>query len=260
MALPATCDFTGTDGHLIPIDDPSWYAMDGYFAYSGNAAYPRYTGYQSISWQDDAFADDQYSEGTVVQIDAGYIGVAARAFRNVTLPNYYGFYGSSSDCYLFKVVDDVYTELDSDAFIGFSPSDRVRIEASGTTIRGLIEGFEILSAIDGSLSSGAAGLAGIGYNPTARIDDWEGGDLGVSASASASASPSASASASASASPSASLSPSASASASPSASLSPSASASASGSASLSPSASVSASASASMPATWPRSFAVVIG
>ena len=178
----ATCDFTGTDNHLIPIDDPSWYAMKGYFAYSGNAAFPRYTGDQCISWQDDAFNNNQYSQGTVVQIDAGYVGVAVRAFRtpgDLTKYNFYGFYGSNSRCELFKYVNSVYTELDTDEFIGFSISDLVRIEANGTTIRGLIEGFEILSVVDGDLSSGAAGLVGIGYNPTARIDDWEGGNLGT---------------------------------------------------------------------------------
>ena len=57
-------------------------------------------------------------------------------------------------------------------------SSVLRLEADGSDLSGLDDDVEIVSATDSNYSGGAAGVSGYDDSASARIDDWEGGNLG----------------------------------------------------------------------------------
>lgn len=129
-----------------------------------------------------SFANDQYSEGTLTALTSGasYIGVLVRGSSG----NCYGFYASTTDSYLFKVVSNTWTQLGATG-PAFANNDVIRIEISSSSItckkNGSASGMPSATG-QTDIASGSPGI--FAYEGTAsRIDDWTGADLTAGATA-----------------------------------------------------------------------------
>jgi len=179
MALPATDSFTDSNGTQLTAHSSDWTLNSGDFDIQSNACAPDAGGELGAHWNADVFDDDQYAEGEIKAVAANRaIGVACRCATNAS-ENYYGWYSTSSNSYVFKVVADSWTSLGSGS--AFSASDVIRLEVSGTTLTPMVGGVEEDppgAQTDATFESGSAGVSGYNDSVDARIDDWEGGDLG----------------------------------------------------------------------------------
>lgn len=166
------------------------------FTITGNNVEPVTLGSDSAVRYGNTFADNQYSQFTLITLtggssgsDAG-IGPALRAASGAR--TYYRILinaAATNNTFIAKMVGGSYTILSgSDDTVAWAASDVVRGEAEGTTIRLKRNGGEVLSVTDASIASGQAGLTYSSTITAADIDDWGGGDLVASAGASRSSS------------------------------------------------------------------------
>jgi hypothetical protein len=138
------------------------------------------------------FIADQYSSlvlaGTLNNLgDAAYnVGVIVRASTDIDGAR--DFYGVTVGCLdagggtfrtiLFKIVNGVYSPLGT-GDVAFIVTDRLELEAEGTTIRVMKNGTALggsFTVTDSSLASGNPGVCG-GSSNYIMGDDWEGGNL-----------------------------------------------------------------------------------
>lgn len=120
-------------------------------------------------WVGGTFADNQWSQVTVVDVSGDYSGVILRSnntsymvFQQVGLNVQLGFFNNGS----WSLVGSVpHTMVDGDV---------LKLEAIGTTYNGYINGVLSLSETDSNLTSGAAGLL---VSNTQVLDNWSGGDV-----------------------------------------------------------------------------------
>lgn len=185
MALPATATFTATNGVQVN----SLADWDGCAAgvngdgldIQTNAAQADLAGRTHGDWWvSDTFANNQYSQATVVGIATGvYVGVGVRMSGTSGSQDLSGylFYGTDTDSGLDKYVDGAYDST-LDTGIAFEAGDIIRIEISGNAITCKINGATELSYTDSTspITSGAAGICAYA-DGASQIDDWEGGDL-----------------------------------------------------------------------------------
>lgn len=185
QTVVGTDAFTGTNNTLLPTYSSNWAAVRGNMRIQSNAVRPDGSEECSARWT-DTFDDDQYSTGTIVAlVNVQQIGVSVRNasgaqsfYFYVADPlfgSYFGKYVSGSVTYFAEGGD------------AWEVDDVVLLEAEGTTITPYVNTVEDSSVggatTDSSLSSGYAGVAGYDSNTGARLDDWEGGDLGGAPSA-----------------------------------------------------------------------------
>lgn len=118
-------------------------------------------------------AADQYAEATLATV-ASNAGVMARC--DGTTDNLYFFRTSGSQWQMFRTVSGATTQIGTNVEAP-TAGDVLRIECSGTTIRGLVNGVQKISVTDSTLSSGAS--AGFRcFNTSGGIwDDFSMGDL-----------------------------------------------------------------------------------
>jgi hypothetical protein len=135
----------------------------------------------SLTLCETVLADDQYAQVQIVAKPAGGYDETAVAAR-VTTPG-----GGSWDGYIFRLTSggDINlirvdggskTDLTTVAF-AVSDGDVLRIECTGATIRGLVNGVERTSVTDTTHASGKAGLYRVVDNNTTIFDNFEAGDL-----------------------------------------------------------------------------------
>ena len=186
MALPATDTFTASDGTALTTYSASWTYNIGTFAINTNAVYcSAAVNFEAAAkWTADAFANDQYAQGVCVTESSS--GGSGAAVRCGTGANYYGYYNDTTGSYLHKNVGGTWTQIGSNG-PSLAVNDVIRLEVEGTTLRPKINGT-LVAAIgaqtDSTFSSGSAGISFWGGNPTARLDNWEGGNIGGAAVAS----------------------------------------------------------------------------
>lgn len=181
MALPATESFTNTDGTVLS-SHPNWSLNAGSLDIQSNAVAPNQGGGESGGrWNADSFNNDQYAFGTIVAVTSGNdVGVGVR--HSAGGSNYYGYYGSSLDAFLFKMVTGTWTQLGSTGN-GLSVNDVLHLEVVGTGLTAKKNGSVDTSvgtsgqATDSSLTSGSAGVTGFGDTTALRLDNWEGGNI-----------------------------------------------------------------------------------
>lgn len=134
-------------------------------------------------WTPETFADRQFSE---IVVSAGFNPVETYALqvfvrRQASSLWRYGFhYQPSTGKYTLKYDGGSSTVvLAETSGAQFAPGDVVRIEAYGTTIRGLLNGVVILTATHTALTGGQTGLVINQTYSTAQqaIDVWRGGSL-----------------------------------------------------------------------------------
>lgn len=129
---------------------------------------------RKAKWSGGAVANDQFSQITVVAVNATDYGQSVIA-RFVDGDNFYEFVAlNSSLVRLRKWVAGVSATIDTQTLTVVN-GDVMRIEVSGSSITCKINGSTVIGPItDTSFSSG-----GIGFESsnTATFDNWTGGDL-----------------------------------------------------------------------------------
>ena len=136
----------------------------------------------------DLATDNHYAQivATSLGSDNFVIGTLCRK-DSTTTRTFYGFrtdkFGTSRT-YLFKLVSGTETQLGSDGTAAVA-NDTVRVEASGTSITGKVNGVARVgpvtdSAISGNLRTGLHGYVG---GTTATGDNFEAADLAAAAAA-----------------------------------------------------------------------------
>lgn len=182
----ATDDFNRTAGALTT----NWTQMNAVNAgnvqiATGNIqiAGAVYGGDASARWSGDGnFTADQYSSMQVSGSSgtANYgIGVMVRGSGADETCTYYGVV-LADQLYLDRVVNGVSTTLASGNPTSWADSDRLEIEAQGTTIRVLKNGTALGGAwtvTDANISTGAPGVIGRGDPGVSWGDNWIGGNL-----------------------------------------------------------------------------------
>jgi hypothetical protein len=118
----------------------------------------------------NTFANDQFSQATFTTAgDSG--GLCVRWAG----PSGYKFIGPAGGNYfLYETTSGTDTSLGSFSSATIANGDVVRLEATGTTIRVLVNAVEQLSVTDATHASGSPGLA-MNWNGGAFLDDWSGG-------------------------------------------------------------------------------------
>ncbi len=132
--------------------------------------------------------NDQYAEivAYATANSSSGLGPMVRKAASSTLTFYllwlsYG--GSSFEATIYKVISGAFTALGSTVTVTFADGDTLRVEANGTTIRGLINGAEVISRTDSGIASGAQ--TGIRFYNVPAVecdaDSFAAGDLAAAA-------------------------------------------------------------------------------
>lgn len=152
----------------------SWSNVTGTWnIYSNAAGTSAGAGWLSCRAQSDLSSTDQYSQ-VVIGTTKEYYGPSCRVDASAIT-----FYQFSADTtrYLFKLVAGTQTVIASTA--GTQVGGQTwKTEANGSTIRGLVNGSQILSVTDTAISSGLrAGIAGFGASGYGVFASFEAADL-----------------------------------------------------------------------------------
>jgi hypothetical protein len=185
MTVLASDAFTDTDGTVLTSHSANWSIQNGgeQFKILSNAVGVTATGnlrgnrYSGITWP-----DDMYSQATVVNVAASMQGVTVRA----SSPNIWEFYFGGADANdsgnniyrIIKYIAGVYTNLAAHASQTIQAGDVVKLSVQGTSLSLVVNGSEIVTATDSSLTAGQAGILAFHSDTTTPLwDTWEGGDL-----------------------------------------------------------------------------------
>lgn len=177
-ALPASDSFVAGSDQALTTYSASWTYATGAWTVSaadgavGPASASAETG---AFWNADAFSADQVSTVVINKRDAE--AAIGPGVRMSTGGNYYGAYTNTTDSYLFKMVSGTWTQLATGA--AWPNSATVELSAVGTALTVKVNGSTALTASDGTLSSGAAGI--VGYHNSfalANISSWSGNNVG----------------------------------------------------------------------------------
>jgi hypothetical protein len=181
MPLPATDEFTDANGTALPTHNAAWSELDGSIDIQTNGAHCdgiAANGFAAAGWNLNSFQNDQYAEGEVLSRDFAAKGLGLIVRSDTTTPsnNYYIFFCTPTQAFLRKVVNGATSLLDFVA-TGVTAGDVMRMEAEGTTIRGMINGVTVVEDEDSTFSSGAPGIAFFAVSTATIMEDWEGGNL-----------------------------------------------------------------------------------
>jgi hypothetical protein len=177
MSLPATDTFTRADGGL----GANWTDQNATtLAIDTNKVKANGSAFSYAFWNADSFANDQYSQAALGQAgfatSVQYTGVTVRAASTGGSFSNYFLYCDIGSCYLFKTVGGSGALLQT---IGGAAAveDVHKITVEGTTLKAYRNGVQIgTDQTDSGLASGSAGIGG--FDTAARMDNWEGGNLG----------------------------------------------------------------------------------
>ena len=181
MALPATDDFNRTNANPA---GGNWTTLKDLSAIQVSSNTVKGTSGESDAiWNADSFGNDQYSQITLVTNDndgwrwgvlvrgAGASATTAYVLRANTW--------SAEGCGLSSWVAGSLSLLQTVSQI-IGAGTVIRLEAQGTTLRIYDDGVQIgTDQTNSSIASGSAGISML--NTTAAADNWEGGNLAVSA-------------------------------------------------------------------------------
>jgi hypothetical protein len=185
-ALPATDAFTGSNDTHLATYSASWTINQGQFDIQTNAIAPdAILALSGAHWNADTFNNDQYAQGTMLHVTSYvYMGVAVRA--HASNATYYSFFGDSADgCYLERISGSTETEKGSKGGT-FAANDIIYLQISSTTLTPKKNGSSTGTPgaqTDATYTSGYAGLSGFDNAEMVRLDGWEGGNLGETATA-----------------------------------------------------------------------------
>lgn len=136
-------------------------------------------------WAAWADGDNHYSQAEVLSglTTARWVGVTARA--TALGSNYVLIYFNNGGTFclmMFKGIAGTYSQIGSTynlpGNVPLVTGDRIRIEANGTSIRGLLNDVAKISVTDSSVASGKPGIAIYGLaSDVAFLDNWQAGAL-----------------------------------------------------------------------------------
>lgn len=191
MSLPATDNFTGSDGTQLTTYSANWTlnnsgATGDFDIQSNNLAEDGGSAIYGAHWNADSFNNDQYAQAVYYTSGSSSngIGIAVRVI-GTSVRTFYCWLsdtGGTNAAYLEKVIAGVETQLGSTT-AKWTNGITAKITAVGTTITPYINGSTTgtpgaqTDASD-NITAGYAGIAAWGDNTINKIDDWEGGNLG----------------------------------------------------------------------------------
>ena len=159
----------GGNWSVIASEDP--------FRIVSNQIVATVTGSNGVYWNANTFDDDQYSQATIKTVSGTYIGVMTRIASSAKTYYFFGS-GTTSSYVLGKYVSGSWTVINTYAETQ-AVNDVIKLRAVGTTLTPTLNGTDLQSFTDSSISSGSLGIHTYGSTSTA-LDDWEGGNLGGS--------------------------------------------------------------------------------
>lgn len=176
--------FTQANG---AVSSPPWTALASLLQVRSNhIEAPTNSENYQVVWSTPCDTQKQYSEivQTLGNSGVGYSDVEVTCRSSNSVESFYAFLWASSGgtCTyeLWKAVSGTWTMLDS-AAAATSGTKTIRIEADGTTIRGLVDGVEVCSATDSSLTGSYVGINIFRDNgTTSQGDNWAAGDIASS--------------------------------------------------------------------------------
>ena len=170
MALPATDNFNRANQNPIA---GNWSVVTGWANAQllSNAVQNLGGAGAAIYWNGDIFDNNQYSQIKVTGDFRG--GAIVRVNGNVF---YLWYYAGANVMRYYRVTGvEAYTQLGSDISVTVNTNSILKLEISGSTLTGYVDGVAQVTKTDTNI---VAGSAGIHFNGTAQIwDDWEGGNL-----------------------------------------------------------------------------------
>lgn len=172
--------------------DLTWVEDAGDVDIVSNRARPGlYTGASLARATSSLAGTDQYAEIVAYMTGAVSLGIGPIARKAASSTQTYYLYhldwaSSTYRSSLYKVVAGTVTALGAaNITTTFADGDTLRIECNGTTIRGLVNGVEIISRTDSSIASGAQTGMRFYNNTTASqivdADSFAAGDLTAAA-------------------------------------------------------------------------------
>jgi hypothetical protein len=180
---PRTAGASATDNFTRANGGPgaNWTAVDGTFAIVSNTiqvATNGGDGRSAMYWNAVGFMADQYAELTLNPALGGGTTPLGPAVRvGAAGENWYAFLSFSGSLYLAKMVAGAYTNM-TNVVHAISNGDKLRLEVSGTTLTGKVNGVTILTWTDSALASGSAGIyaASTASPPSGTL--WSAGNEG----------------------------------------------------------------------------------
>ena len=175
MTLPASDNFTGTDGTALTTYSVNWSNNYGAFKLNSNSLAPNIVSEDCAAhWNADTFDDDQYAEATITALGPDdYIGVAVRCAA-AGLTCVFAYSNSNDATYLAQFVAGADTLIAMPAV--FAVGDVMRLEVSGTAVTLKKNGTTIATGTT-TLTTGYAGVMGTGNGTASRLDGWTAGNL-----------------------------------------------------------------------------------
>lgn len=183
----ATDAFTGTNGTGLPTYSANWaYVVGGTtdLQIQSNAVACNVGTDSCCRSGHQAYGNDHFAEGVLAGVASGiYRGVAVRCGAAAS-QQFYGFYASSDDSYLFSFDGGSWSQIGATGG-GFVNGDVIRLEVEGNALRPRRNGSATGTPgnqTDSLFASGVPGIVGYGGSVTELIDTWEGNDLGAAPS------------------------------------------------------------------------------
>lgn len=173
-------DFNRADGGL----GSNWTVVQGTFAVASNKCSITTSGRNQAYWNAATPADNQYAEAVVTApvLPGSQVGVICRHNGGNAQANS-SFYvlrweKDSGNLSITKIINGGITNLTSAAVSQATLDGKtVRLECSGTTLTGYLNGVSTLSTTDAALTTGRVGLWGHSGGGTTTVDDFAAGDL-----------------------------------------------------------------------------------
>jgi hypothetical protein len=171
MSLPATDSFNRADGAI----GANWTAVDGGFDVVSNQIAGNTLQTNLGYWSADVFQDDQYAQ---VVVGVGPSPDGSPATRIASLRGYI-LSADASKVHLYRIdANESFALLQSNSGTGVSAADVLRLESEGSTHRVYKNAGQLgTDQNDGTYAAGSAGM--FIYATAPRLDDWEGGNLGI---------------------------------------------------------------------------------
>lgn len=173
MAVFSSDDFVGTNGTELSAYDAKWVKVTGFdLEIQGNRVRVVSSG-SGVYRTTDAPASADYSVTATVVLNStsGVPGASAlgRCSNSAVTYYSYGFLEVSAvmGTSLAKRVAGASTSLGRDTTGSYTGTQDATLDMSGTTIRGLINGVQVLTATDSAIT--AAGFPGISVTATSNL-------------------------------------------------------------------------------------------
>jgi hypothetical protein len=150
--------------------DAAWTVLSGTPVVSGGAVNPNGVMIRT----GETFDNDHFSQITIVEAtEQGFCAIVRVTDAN----NFYYFYINGTTAQIFKLVGGSFAAVSSQA-VGLSVAAGAvwKLEITGTSLKGYLNGVEVCSGTDSDLATGVPGIIDF-QQSTATIDQWIGGPL-----------------------------------------------------------------------------------